>query len=212
MGLLALTAVRLVIGVEALILAIEGDNLVLAATLITITIVLGMARSIARDRTTPSAFNDRFHVLVGYLTLVVTPWVLTRALLTGRRNITQELLFDAPLVAGAVAGARDEDRGLSPAFMAGLTAAAVFLHVPDLVAGARLTAVVPPLAALLAVLMALPVRYARVPVTVRAAAGVALAAMPFAAPELLAGVVVAAGALYAVVGPFVLRKSGAARR
>lgn len=198
-----ITAGRMVIGAQALILAIEGDNLVLAATLIAISVVIeGINERLTAWMSASSPFSDRFEHIVDYLTLVVTPWVLARALLIGRRNMLQEVLLDLPLLAGAIRASRATRTGLSPVFFAFVGVTGMLLQIQELISIPRLTMVLPPLVAVLAGLMVAPVRYRRLPAILDVAVLVVVAAMPFFQTEILAGGSILLGAIYIVAGPF----------
>jgi phosphatidylserine synthase len=197
------TAFRLVIGTQALILSIEGDNLVLAATLITASVILeSVNERLAEWRSEASPFGERFAGLVDYTTFIITPWVLTRALLIGRRNMFQEVLLDLPLLAGAIRASRTTRSGLSPVFFAFVGVTGILLQIQELVSTARLTTVLPPIVAALSILMIAPVRYRPLPAALALVVLVLVAAMPFVQTEILAGGAILLGSIYIIVGPF----------
>ena len=202
------TAARLVIGAQALILAIEGDNLVLAATLIALSVVIeSLNERLTTWLNAASPFGERFTDLVDYTTLIITPWVLTRALLIGRRNMFQEVLLDLPLLAGALRSARNTRPGLSPVFFAFVGVTGILLQVQELISTSRLTMILPPVVAVLSLLMIAPVRYRPLPAALGLVALALVAAMPFFQTEILAGGAILLGALYIIAGSFVGEKA-----
>ena len=195
-------------GAQALILAVEGDNLVLAATLIALSAVIeSLNERLTKWLKAANPFGERFAVLVDYATFIITPWVLMRALLIGRRNMFQEVLLDLPLLVGALRSARGGRSGLSPVFFAFVAVTGAFLGVQELMSTARLTMVLPPIVAALSLLMIAPVRYRALPATLELVVLALVAVMPFFQTELLAGAAVLLGAAYIIVGPFVGTKT-----
>lgn len=208
---LVLAASRLVLGAAALVFALDGVNLFLAATLIVIAFVidgaghwLGVRNPDTGEPAVP--FDD----LTDYLTLVVAPWLLIQSMLVGSRSPAQELLLDLPLVVGALRATGAlwrsrrgrERRGLSTGFYALTAVAAVFLHLPALMAPRQLTVILSASAAVLSILMLAPLRYPT-PQHWRLAPVLAfLAVMPFVASEILVSVALIAAAVYILAGPF----------
>jgi CDP-diacylglycerol--serine O-phosphatidyltransferase len=210
------TAIRALLGIAALVLALDGDDLFLSATLITVAAVLdALDGRLARWLNASTAFGARFDEVTDYLTLIVAPWVLTRAMLVSRRTMLQEVLLDSPIILGAIRYARTsamaaedggnprELPGLDAAFFAFVGVTAVFLHLPTIVAPARLTLFVTPVVAVLALLMIVPISYPRLAAVPRLSIGVLvlLAVMPFAATEILAGAAIMVGLAYIVLAP-----------
>ncbi len=212
------TATRLALGSAALVLALEGDALVLAATLITLGAVADSLDGwLARRLDAASSFGALFDHFTDYLAFVVAPWVLARALLVGRRTLLQEVLLDLPLVTGVVRYARNSQLvttqavpqvpGLSAVFLAFVSVTCVFLRLPDLLSTAQLTAILAPVVAVLSILMIVPVRYPRLIDAPRLSLPVLalVAAMPFVQTEMLAGAAIPLALLYILVAPFFVR-------
>jgi phosphatidylserine synthase len=210
-----LATARLVTGVAALVIGLDGVNLFLAAPLVAATIVLdGAAQWIGGGNRGSGSAPARLDDLTDYLTIVVVPWFLTQSMLVGSRSLIQEVLLDLPLVAGAVrcaggfagpggAGTGGARRGLSPALFALVVIAAVFLHLPAVTAPARLTMMLAVSGGVISALMLAPVRYGPLPRPLAAASLVYLAIMPFVLSEVMAGAAVLGALAYLVVGPLI---------
>ena len=206
-----MTACRLVVGATALILALEGNRLFLIATLLTLGIVIGgLSDQIARWLHATTPFGTLFDGVTEYLTVVIAPWALTRALLISPRTTLQEVLLDLPLMTGAIRYARNGQlltdvravRGLDAGFFAFVSVTTVFLRLPELLSSAQLTAFLIPVIALLSVLMIVPLRYPRLTVvpSLSLATLVLLAVMPFVETQLLTTAAVVLGLLYGILG------------
>jgi len=220
---LLITATRLILGGAALALSLEGEALFFAATLITLSIVGGgLNGPVARWLDASSSFGRFFDGLTDYLTLIVTPWVLTRTLLIGRRSLLQEVLLDLPLMTGTIRCARQgqlvvgEPReghqlpGLDPVFFAFVAVTTVFLRLPELLSSTRLTALLIPAVAVSSVLMIVPVRYPRLTAVPGLAVLPLVAAMPFVGTQILAALAIVLGLVYVLVAPLFAGPSSAA--
>ena len=221
-----LTTVRLVLGIVALSFAMDGVDLYLAATLITLSIACGgLARQMDRRAPASDPFGVAFASLVRYLTVVVVPWVLVQALLIGRRSLLQELLLWLPLVAGAVQIARatvlpgavavgqgrdtGEPRGLDPVLFAFVSVTAVFLRLQARLSPTELTLLLSPVVAVLSGLMLAPLRY---PALTPVPAFIVLlfaVAMPFVMSEALAAVAIVAGLVFIILAPLMTPRRSA---
>lgn len=215
----AVAAGRLVLGAAALVLALDGSELSLTATCITLGVVAGgvngwISRWLEADDPAVARLND----LVDYLTLVVAPWGLVRAMAVEGRGVLQEVLLDVVLLAGAVRIARQErlakgeagdalvQSGLGLECFALVSAISVFLHLPEILAGPRFLEAVLPVVSALCVLMVVPLPYPRLALIPGFSPLILalLAAMPFVQTEIIALAVATLGLLYVIVGSFFL--------
>jgi CDP-diacylglycerol--serine O-phosphatidyltransferase len=215
----ALTASRIAFGAAA-ITSIPQGKYYLAAMLITFGAVTDVFDGLlARRLGTASAFGALFDTFTDYLCFVVAPWALTRSLLRAEGDLWIELLIGLPLLTGAIRYARNsliiakqdgemrELPGLATVFFAFLPVAAIFTDAFSIVGEIRMQVILMSLVVLFSLLMVTSVRYPKLPNfrALTAMITVALIAMPFIGTRPLALIMVAAGLLYIVFAPLLIR-------
>jgi CDP-diacylglycerol--serine O-phosphatidyltransferase len=212
------TASRVALGAAAVIAAL-GDELFLAASLITLAALAdGVDGHLARRLGTSSPFGALFDYFCDYLTLVVAPWLLGRAILAGSPTVAQEVALALPLLTGAIRYARNgatmvttreapDLPGVGTVFSAFVSVTAVFLDAGTRLGPGPLGVVIPGAVAILALLMLAPVRYPKLtrfrgwsPTVL-----VLLAVMPFAGTTVLAATAVVLGLVYIAFAPLLTR-------
>lgn len=211
----AVTALRVALGGAAVVAALDG-RVYAAASLVTLSALGdGVDGHLARRVGVSSPFGALFDYYADYLTFVVAPWTLGRALL-GSPNLVQEIGLGVPLLTGAVRYARNgaiitgsgaaapDLPGVGTVFAAFVSVTAVFLDAPRRLGPDVLGSLLPTAVAVLALLMLAPLPYPKLtrfrgwsPVVL-----VLLAIMPFAGTAPLAAVAVILGVIYVVAGPF----------
>ena len=205
-----LTALRLLLGLWALVAALDG-RLFLAATLITFGGVLdGLDGFAARTLGSATQFGALFDYFADYLCFVVAPWAVARALLASEPSALQDAVLALPVLMAAIRYARNvpllgsgDLPGLGTVFFAFVCVAAVFLDAEATIGFSNLLVVLPGFIVIFSLLMVAPIRYPKItqfagmsPVVL-----VLLALMPFVATKLLAGAMLTLGLLYAAVAP-----------
>jgi len=214
----ALTAGRVFAGAASIDATLRG-RLDLAAALITASAVLdGLDGKAARWSGAASPFGALFDYFCDYLSFIVAPWMLARAL-AGADGWTLQFVLSLPLLTGAiryslngaVVAARDVEvrdlPGVGTIFFAFLPVLLVFLGAPSRFSPEAVTVIVGAGTAVLSLLMLAPVRYPKLSLVPGASPAVLvlLTLMPFLGTRAIAMAAVLIGTAYIVAGPFLLR-------
>ena len=214
----ALTASRVFAGAAAIDATLRG-RLDLAAALITASAVLdGLDGKAARWTGAAGPFGALFDYFCDYLSFIVAPWILARAL-AGTDGWTLQCLLALPLLTGAiryslngvvVAGRDAEVRdlpGVGTIFFAFLPVLVVFLDGPSRLSKEVVTVTVGAGTAVLSLLMLAPVRYPKLSLIPGASPAVLilLTLMPWLGTRAIATAALLIGTAYIVGGPFLLR-------
>jgi len=214
----ALTAGRVFAGAASIDATLHG-KLDVAAVLITASAVLdGLDGKAARWAGSAGPFGALFDYFCDYLSFIVAPWLLARAL-AGGDGWTLQFVLALPLLTGAIryslngvaVAGRDAEildlPGVGTIFFAFLPVLVVFLDGPSRLSREALTIIVGAGTAVLSLLMLAPVRYPKLSLIPGASAAVLLllTLMPFLGTRAIATAAILIGTFYIVAGPFLLR-------
>ena len=205
-----LTACRLLLGLWALMAALDG-RLFTAATLITLGGVLdGLDGFAARTLRATSRFGAQFDYFADYVCFVIAPWALVGSLLGARAERLQEAVLALPVLMAAIRYARNvlllgsgDLPGLGTVFFAFVCVAAVFVDAEGMLGRSNLLVMLPGFIVIFSLLMVTPIRYPKIAdfAGMSPAVLVLLALMPFVATKFLAGAMFVLGLCYAALAP-----------
>lgn len=212
----ALTAGRLLLGLWALMAALDG-HLFLAATLITLGGVLdGLDGLAARALHASTPFGAQFDYFADYMCFVIAPWAVARALLEPGQSPLQHAVLALPVLLAAVRYARNvlllgtgDLPGLGTVFFAFVCVAAVFVDARAILGQSNVLVVLPAFIVIFSLLMVTPIRYPKIAEFpgMSPAVLVLLAVMPFTATKFLAGAMFILGLCYAAFAPLFADRS-----
>ena len=211
-----LTAGRLLLGLSALMAALDGQ-LFLAATLITLGGVLdGLDGLAARALRASTAFGAQFDYFADYVCFVIAPWAVARTLLEPGQSALQDAVLALPVLLAAIRYARNvlllgagDLPGLGTVFFAFVCVAAVFADAKTILGESTLLVMLPAFIVIFSLLMVTPIRYPKIAEFpgMSPAVLVLLALMPFIATRFLAGAMFVLGLCYAALAPLFADRS-----